>query len=61
MKLFTYLKNVRAELKHVVWPSRTQGITHTVLIVLLSVVTALIIVALDYAFRGVVERVVTGY
>ena len=46
--LATYLKNVRTELSHVVWPSRRQSIIHVVLIVLISIVTALFIAALDY-------------
>lgn len=52
--LATYLKNVRAELTHVVWPSRRQSLTHVALIVLISIVTALFIAALDYVLtRGV--------
>jgi preprotein translocase subunit SecE len=45
----TYLKNVRSELSHVVWPSRRQSLIHVALIVLISVATALFIAALDYA------------
>jgi len=50
----TYLKNVRAELAHVVWPTRYQSLIHVALIVLISIVTALFIAGLDYVFtRGV--------
>jgi len=50
----TYLKNVRAELAHVVWPSRRQSLIHVVLIVVISIFTALFIAALDYLLtRGV--------
>jgi len=54
----TYLKNVRAEMAHVVWPDRTQAIFHTVLIVVISAVLALAIAGLDYVFTGVVSRLV---
>lgn len=55
---FTYLKNVRAEMTHVVWPDRTQAIWHTVLIIVISAVLALAIAGLDYIFTGVVSRLV---
>ena len=47
---FTYLKSVRAELEHVVWPTPKTTVGHTILIIILSVVTALLIAALDYLF-----------
>lgn len=46
----TYLKNVRAELTHVVWPSQEQTVQHVALVVLISIITALFVAALDYAF-----------
>jgi preprotein translocase SecE subunit len=52
MKLFTYLKNVRAELQHVVWPSTKQALTHTGIVILLSAIAALIIALLDYLFTS---------
>ncbi len=58
MNFFTYLKNVRAEMSHVVWPDRTQGIWHTVLIIVISAGLALLIAGLDYVFTGVVSRIV---
>lgn len=61
MKHFiSYLKNVRAELGHVVWPSRKQTVNHTLLIIILSVFTALLIALLDYIFTGVVGRLIIG-
>lgn len=61
MKLFTYLKNVRAELGHVVWPSRKTALSHTLLIILLSVFIAVFVALLDYIFTGVVGRLITGF
>ena len=58
--LITYLKNVRAEMKHVVWPPRNQAIVHTILIILISAGVALAIAGLDYVFTGVVNRLITG-
>lgn len=51
--LVTYLKHVRAELDHVVWPTPRQALVHVALIVLISIVTALLIAGFDYVFsRG---------
>lgn len=58
--LFTYLRNVRGELAHVVWPDRTQAMIHTVLIILVSAFVALYLSGLDYVFSGVVNRLITG-
>ena len=59
--LFTYLRNVRGELAHVVWPDRTQAMVHTVLIILVSAIVAVYLSGLDYVFTGVVNRLITGY
>lgn len=56
---FTYLKNVRGELAHVVWPSRSQAILHTILIILISALIALLLSGFDYVFTGVVNQLVS--
>lgn len=48
--LVTYLKNVRSELAHVVWPSRKQAIAHVAVIVFISVVAIALVAGLDYVF-----------
>ena len=45
---------------HVVWPNRRQALIHTVLIILISALTAVLIAGLDYLFTGVVSHVVAG-
>ncbi len=59
--LITYLKNVRGEMKHVVWPTRQQAISHTVLIILISAITALLITGLDYVFTSAVNHFISNY
>lgn len=58
---FTYLRNVRTELDHVVWPKPSQALTHVALIVLISVFTALLITGLDYVFTHLVEYAINRY
>jgi len=46
----TYLKNVRSEMAHVVWPTQKTALAHVVIIIVISIFTALFIAALDYVF-----------
>lgn len=55
---FTYLKNVRGELAHVVWPTRAQAIQHTILIIVISALVALLLSGFDYLFAGIVSQFV---
>ncbi len=57
----SYLKNVRAELKHVVWPTQRQAVTHVVLILLISAFATLFIAGLDYVFTRGVEYLIINY
>ena len=59
--LLSYLRNVRGELTHVVWPDKKQAVIHTALIIVISALVALYIAALDYIFAGVVNRLISGY
>ncbi len=52
-KLINYLRDTRGELKHVSWPTQRQTIIYTVLVIGISIVTALYLGALDFLFtRG---------
>ncbi|MGI9117927.1 MAG: preprotein translocase subunit SecE [Minisyncoccia bacterium] len=48
--MFTYIKDTKNELKNVVWPTRKQVITVTILVIVMSVVIAYFLGALDYVF-----------
>jgi preprotein translocase SecE subunit len=50
----TYLKNVRAELSHVVWPTKRQSLTHVALIILIGAITAVYTGLLDHLFTRLV-------
>ncbi|HVW71885.1 MAG TPA: preprotein translocase subunit SecE [Candidatus Paceibacterota bacterium] len=59
MNLFTYLRNVRAELVHVVWPDARTAFSHTLIIIGIAAFVAVFIGVLDYAFTHLVNLVVT--
>lgn len=53
--MFNYFKDVRAEMKHVSWPSRQTTIAYTIVVIIVSVLTALYLGLLDYIFRLGIE------
>jgi preprotein translocase subunit SecE len=54
----SYLKNVRQELTHVVWPNWQTGVAHTALIIAISALVAVFIGVLDYLFTNLVSAIV---
>jgi len=59
--LITYLRHVREEFTHIVWPSRQTAIAHTLVVIGIAAATALLIGVLDYVFNLAVSRAVIGY
>lgn len=53
-----YLKDTRAELNHVAWPTQTQTIVYTILVVTISVLTSLYLGLFDFLFTSGLSRVV---
>jgi len=50
MSIAQYIKDTEAEMKHVNWPSRSQTITFTVLVILVSLATAALLGLSDFVF-----------
>lgn len=50
MKITEYIKETRAEMVHVTWPTRKQAIAYSVLVVLISVGIAAFLGLFDYIF-----------
>ena len=57
---FTYLKHVREEFAHVVWPTNRTALAHTFVVIFIAVAIALLVALLDYAFGLVVSNVAGG-
>lgn len=58
MSIINYFKDVRAEMKHVSWPSRRLTITYTVVVIAISLVTAVYLGLLDYGFSALIKQVI---
>lgn len=56
-KLINYIKESKAELKKVSWPTREQAIQSTILVIVISVLTAIFLGGTDYLLNKVLERI----
>ncbi len=53
MKFFDYLRDSKAEMAHVKWPTRRTTIAYTILVIVVSVAVAVALGVSDYIFsRG---------
>jgi preprotein translocase subunit SecE len=50
MKIGEYIKETKAEMSHVSWPTRKQAISYTIMVIGVSVITALLLGLFDYIF-----------
>lgn len=55
-----FFKDLRAELKKVIWPTPKQLANNTVAVITIVLITAVLVFALDFAFRAVNTYVVDG-
>lgn len=51
MNLTNYLKETKAELKEVNWPTRSQTITYTVMVILISIFVAMFLGGVDFGLN----------
>ena len=56
--MFEYLKDVRAEMRHVTWPTRRQAIVYTAVVLVVSLLTAGYLGLLDYLFTVGVQKII---
>jgi len=56
--MFNYFRDVRAEMKHVSWPSRPLVIAYSFVVVGVSIIVALYLGLLDYIFRLIIEQII---
>ena len=58
--IITYLKHVREEFAHIVWPSRETAIAHTLIVVVIAAVMTVLVGMFDFLFGSVVARIIGG-
>jgi len=57
-RITEYLKDTKAELKHVIWPGRQQTFFYTLIVIALSVVIAYYLGIFDYVFSLLLGKVI---
>jgi len=55
-KITEYFKDTKAELKHVIWPSRSQTLFYTLIVIVLSIVIAYYLGIFDFIFSKGLEK-----
>lgn len=55
-RFIKYLKSVRAEMRHVQFPSRKQAVVYSVLVILVSAIVALYVAGFDHLFTNVLSE-----
>lgn len=58
MSPITYLKHVREEFAHIVWPSTRTAIGHTLVVIGIAAAIAVLVSVLDSVFRLVVSGLI---
>lgn len=54
-RFINYLKDTKGELKHVSWPTRKQSLIFTVLVIAISILTALYLGLFDFIFTELLD------
>ena len=60
MGVIEYVRETKAEMKHVTWPSRSQVAIFTLAVIALSVVVALYLGFFDFIFSRALESALSG-
>lgn len=60
MGFINYLKDTRAEMRHVTWPTRQEAVSYTLIVISISIGTGLFLGFLDYMFALGLTRFITN-
>jgi len=58
MKPITYLKEVKAEMKRVSWPTRKQALVFTLITIVIALFTAVYLGVLDFVFTEILSEII---
>lgn len=58
-KIKEYFKDTKAELKHVIWPTRSQTLYSTLIVIILSIVIAYYLGIFDFIFSKGLEKIIS--
>ncbi len=55
-KIILFLKDVKVELKKVSWPTKKETIKYTIIVIVISILTAIFLGGIDYFFSYLVDK-----
>lgn len=58
MKFINYLRDTRAELRHVTWPTKSEAINYTIIVIAISIGTGVLLGLLDFVFQKGIARII---
>lgn len=61
MRITQYLKETRAEMTNIKWPTRKETILHTTLVVVISVLVGLGLAGLDFGFQKAITALLSNF
>ena len=56
MGFIDYLRDTKAELRHVTWPTKSEAINYTIIVLIISIGTGVFLGFLDFIFTSVLQR-----
>ena len=57
-RFVNYIKDTRGELSHVSWPTRRQALAFTIVVIAISIATAIFLGFFDYIFSLILKKFV---
>jgi preprotein translocase SecE subunit len=57
---FAYLKHVREEFTHIVWPSNHTALAHTLVVIGIAIAIAIVVGFSDYIFGSIASSIIGG-
>lgn len=57
-KLTNYLKDVKFEMRKVEWPTQQEWIRHTIMVIVVTLVVAVILSGFDFLFTGILRKII---
>jgi len=58
MSIINYFKDTQGELKHVNWPSKSQTVIFSIVVIVISIFTAFFLGFFDYIFGLILDKFV---
>jgi preprotein translocase subunit SecE len=56
MKIVDYFRDVKGEMRHVSWPSKSQTVNYTIIVMVISIGTGIFLGLLDFVFSHTLAR-----